>query len=484
MSAPSHRFLFSAALSLCLLSGNALAQETAHPHAPAPYEGPSAAYVQDELSFEDALLQLRGENEDVRAAGAALQRAHAERGVMLSQFMPDVTLTARATRMDGPIELTLDPVRDLISDLPIPPSFIPDFRYEIQREGFFNVTLDARMPLYTGGRLRAGVRAADLAIESAAHDERRALDQATTELVRRYFGARLAEEAYLVREATATSLERHAYHAMRLEETGQISRAERLRAEVAYAEAQMELDSAERTRKLTSQALATLLSLDTPVRPGSDFFRVEHAPALEELQQEALNNNPQLQAATLGLARAHEGVKAARGAFAPTVGAFAMVQLYRGDLTILEPNWAIGVQAEWKLLQGGRRFHEVDAAQALEQEIAWKVSRANQDIPLLVEKRFQAYEEALARLGQFERTAELADESVRAQTRAFEAGFATSLDVVDAELTRARVRLGILNAMYQSNVAFAELMEAIGRSDLLLDSIIRDASSASAEVQP
>lgn len=444
------------------------------------------AYIHEELSFEDALHKLRGESEDVRAAGAARRRTEAERGIALSRFMPEVSLLARATRMDAPIDLTLEPVSDLLGSLPIPlpPGLIENFRYEIQRTGFFNVTLDARMPLYTGGRLRAGLRAADLAIESATADERRALDQATTELVRRYYGARMAEEAYLVRESTARSLEQHARNARRLEETGQISRAERLRADVAFAEAQMELDTAKRTRQLTARALATLLSMEGSVRPGSDFFRVDAAPSLEDLQTEALSNNPQLQAANLGQARAHQALRAARGEFAPTVGAFAIVQMYRGDLTVLEPNWALGIQAEWKLFQGGQRFHRVHAAQALEQEIAFKVSRATQDIPLLVEKRHQAYEESLARLEQFERTRELAEESLRSQQRAFEAGLSTSLDVVDAELTLSRVNLGVLNSLYESNVAFAELMESIGRSDLLVDSMIRYAAHAPTEVNP
>lgn len=425
------------------------------------------------LRFDEALLQLRGEDESVRAAHAAVKRTQAERKVMFGKFFPEAKVQARAVRMDAPLEITLDPVKERIADLPLslPTDWIPDFRYEILRQGFFSVTLDAQMPLFTGGRLLAGLRAADLAIEASEFEAQQAVDEATTELVKRYFGARMADAAYQVRKQTTESLEKHAKNAQRLEEEGQISRAERLRADVAYSEAVMELEAAERQQRLTREALRTLLSSDTDIEPTSDFFEVPNLPDIEDLQRAALDNNPQFQAGSIQQRRAHEGVRAVRGEFAPTLGAFAIVEVYRGDLTILDPAWAVGLQLEWNIFQGAQRFHKLEAAKALEEEAALKISRAGQDIPLLIEKRHQAYEEALSQLEQFQRTQELAEESVRAQRKAFEAGMATSLDVVDAELTLSRVSLGILNARYQSNVAYAELMEAVGQSEDILHSI-------------
>lgn len=473
-----------AIMTICWLSASASAQEASSVSAPTPSS--AAARHVEQMSFEQALLQLRGEDQNLRAANAAVQRTEAERKVMFGKFFPQASVRARAIRMDAPIELTLDPVRKHLESLPIPlpPQLIPDFRYEIQRQGFFSVTLDAQMPLFTGGRLMAGLRAADLAIEASEFEAQAALNTGTTELVRRYFGARMADEAYTVRKQTAASLKQHASNAQRLEEEGQISRAERLRAEVAYAEAHMELESAERQQRLTKEALRTLLSQDNYIEPTSDFFEVPNAPTLAELQQTALEHNPAFQAGSIGQRRAHEAVRATRGEFSPTLGAFAIVEVYRGDLTILEPAWAIGLQLEWNLFQGAQRFHKLEAAKALEQEVSLKVARAEQDIPLLVEQRHQAYTEALSQLRQFQRTQELAEESVYAQTRAFEAGMATSLDVVDAELTLSRVNLGILNALYKSNVAYAELMEAVGQSAHLLDMIQYSVSATPPEVSP
>lgn len=482
MLSPRRQCLIAIAMT-CLIGAPAWAQTASE----APDSNAEASRTTPEpMRFDQALLHLRGEDESVRAAHAAVKRTQAERKVMFGKFFPEAKVQARAVRMDAPLEITLDPVKERIADLPIslPTDWIPDFRYEILRQGFFSVTLDAQMPLFTGGRLMAGLRAADLAVEASEFEAQNVVDEATTELVKRYFGARMADAAYHVHKQTEQSLSKHAQNAQRLEEEGQISRAERLRADVAHAEAVMELESAERQQRLTREALRTLLSSEQAIEPTSDFFEVPNLPDLDELQRAALDHNPQFQAGSIQQRRAHEGVRAVRGEFAPTLGAFAFVEVYRGDLTILDPAWAVGLQLEWNIFQGAQRFHKLEAAKALEEEAALKISRAGQDIPLLVQQRHQAYEEALSQLEQFQRTQELAEESVRAQTRAFEAGMGTSIDVVDAELTLSRVNLGILNARYQSNVAYAELMEAVGQSEDILNSIQPSANAAPSEVAP
>ena len=54
---------------------------------------------------------------------------------------------------------------------------------------------------------------------------------------------------------------------------------------------------------------------------------------------------------------------------------------------------------------------------------------------------------------------------MRVRTRAFNEGFASSLDVVDAEMALSRVRIERLRAMYDFDVALASLLEVSGGSE-------------------
>lgn len=84
------------------------------------------------------------------------------------------------------------------------------------------------------------------------------------------------------------------------------------------------------------------------------------------------------------------------------------------------------------------------------------------NIKLLVEKRWREMEHAKSRLESLKKTRELAEEAYRSQTLAYEAGLATGLEVVDAELALSRLKVADLKAHYDAVIAWLGLMEASG----------------------
>ena len=61
-----------------------------------------------------------------------------------------------------------------------------------------------------------------------------------------------------------------------------------------------------------------------------------------------------------------------------------------------------------------------------------------------------------------QKTRELADEALRSQNKAYEAGLATGLDVVDAELALSRLQVADLKAHYDAVIAWLGLLESCG----------------------
>ena len=157
-------------------------------------------------------------------------------------------------------------------------------------------------------------------------------------------------------------------------------------------------------------------------------------------------------------------MRAARADWFPTVALFGYRELYTKDLTILEPEWAVGAKAQWDLpiLGGAESRAKVSSAKAMERSLASKEEQTLDNINLLVEKRWREMEHAKSRLTSLVKTRELADEALRSQTRAYEAGLATGLDVVDAELSLSRLQVADLKAHYDAVVAWLGLLEAAG----------------------
>ena len=248
----------------------------------------------------------------------------------------------------------------------------------------------------------------------------------------------------------------------KLEEGGQISKAERLRAEVALAEAENALEDSYRDQTLARLALASLLHTDTNITAITPVLAPEQTLAMEEFKQLAMDRHPGLRQLRTERKRSQDAVSAARADYFPTVALFAYKELYTRDLTLLEPDWAVGAKMQWDLFKGGETRSKVSNAKALDRSLSSMEEQTMDNIGLLVEKRWREMEHAKSRLESLKKTRELAEEAHRSQTLAYEAGLATGLDVVDAELALSRLQVADLKAHYDAVVAWLGLLEASG----------------------
>jgi hypothetical protein len=183
---------------------------------------------------------------------------------------------------------------------------------------------------------------------------------------------------------------------------------------------------------------------------------------MEEYKQLAKDQHPGLRQLRTERKRSQDAVSAARADYYPTVALFAYKELYTKDLTILEPEWAVGAKMQWDLFKGGETRSKVSNAKALDRSLASMEEQTLDNIDLLVEKRWREMDHAKGRLASLVKTRELADEALRSQTKAYEAGLATGLDVVDAELALSRLQVADLKAHYDAVVAWLGLLEACG----------------------
>ena len=368
----------------------------------------------------------------------------------------DIKTFAQKTADDYAAEskLQLDVAKTQIDDA--------DFRMKVQDDVFFNARLTAIWPIFTGLKIYSAYDAAkeNVNAKKAAFDM--AQNTILMDVATKYFTLRLAEELTVLRESTKKNLEEHLARSKKLEEGGQISKAERLRAEVALAEAENALEDSYRDQSLARLALASLLHTDTNITAVTPVMAPEQTFGMDEFKQLALDRHPGLRQLRTERKRSQDAVSAARADYFPTVALFAYKELYTRDLTLLEPDWAVGAKMQWDLFKGGETRSKVSNAKALDRSLSSMEEQTMDNIGLLVEKRWREMEHAKSRLESLKKTRELAEEAHRSQTLAYEAGLATGLDVVDAELALSRLQVADLKAHYDAVVAWLGLLEASG----------------------
>ena len=172
---------------------------------------------------------------------------------------------------------------------------------------------------------------------------------------------------------------------------------------------------------------------------------------------------------------------AQKGTLWPEVFAYGLYELRKTDLSPIEPEWFAGVGARVELFDGGSRLKKLAAAKAQRDRVSILDQKLRRDLGTLVERQYREAEKAREQYAALEATRALADENLRARSRAFEEGVGTSLEVVDARLAQEKVRLERLAAAYGFVNALAELLEASGQGDRFEE--MRTRASAS-EVHP
>jgi len=419
------------------------------------------------MSFDQALGRLREKNESLKAARVEEEQRKHEKAAAKGLFFPKVQFGVRYTRIDEPIAIDLNDIRTVILGLHplVPGEVVPSFEKPVQDDTFRRTNVTASWPIFTGGQILAANRAADAFLEESREKRRYTESTLMSELVRRYFGLRLTRNISTVRKQVMDGMDKHLYQAKKLEENGMIARAERLHAQVAWAESEREYKRAGRNEEIARTVLSNILSSEDAIDPTSHLFLLRKVESLAEFRTRALDNNPILKQLATKKEAAHQAYKKEVGTLFPQVFLFGQHELQRDDLTLLDPEWAVGVGANFTLFEGGARSNRLKAARSVEEKVLYLEQRAKRDIETLVEKKYQELMKAMEQYEALEAALVSAREYLRVRTRSFEEGFATSVDVVDAQLAISRVKIESLAAVYDFDVALAELLEASGESE-------------------
>ena len=475
------------------------------------------------LSLQDALDMAMANNSKIKAEKAKVDIAQSGEDEAFARFLPTVSLSAGITKINDPINIDLGRLSDVAGAAAYSKAYIDaynkasagykqayegayaktgneaqakayaenalkeklgtgspetfaqqtaekygsaaenaDFNMKVQDDWFFNARLTVVWPIFTGLKIYSAYDAAKENVNARKAEFEMAQNTVLMDVATKYFTLRLCEELVGMRESTKKDLEEHLNRSKKLEEGGQISKTERLRAEVALAEAENAYEDALRDQSLARMALASLLHTDTSLTATTPVESPEGIRSMDEFKALAIEKHPGLRQLRIERKRNQNAISAARADYFPTIALFGYKELYTRDLTILEPEWAIGAKLQWDIFKGGDTRAKVSSAKAMDRSLGSLEEETIDNLKLLVEKRWRELEHAKGRLASLVKTRELAVEALRSQNKAYEAGLATGLEVVDAELALSRLQVADIKAHYDAVIAWLGLLEAAG----------------------
>jgi outer membrane protein TolC len=256
----------------------------------------------------------------------------------------------------------------------------------------------------------------------------------------------------------------------KLEQGGEVAHSDTIKAQIQANDLQRARDEAKLAEQNARLSLAVLLfsNFFQDFTLVNDLSATPALPPMNELQDMAAKNNPELQAAFAAVAVANKGVVVARAGYLPTleVGMFYGIDAnqfakrapdglqnlgYAGTATLNIPVWNWGVtQSKVRQAEMQRHQAQVELSAAQRQAIA--------DLQSFYSEAQVSYQQ----LSTLQQTAELAEQSLRLTNLRYQAGEASALEVVDAQNTLTAAGNSYHDGEARYHLAIANLQTLTG----------------------
>jgi outer membrane protein len=386
----------------------------------------------------------------------ARERIKQQEGVVVevsARQIPSLAADASYTRNDA----------DLI--IAFPPS-----------DQYWQINLTASQVLYAGGGVRSAIRSSKLAREAAILDLQAVINEALLQVRTAFYTVLVAREQIKVQESNLDLLQQQLRTATDRFEAGTVSSFERLRAEVAMANAQVPLITARNDYRLAIESLRQVLGFTTQAREALDRVpelvgTLDFTPVQFELAsafEAARANRPDLERLARLAEASEAAVTTARSAYYPSVSAFGGWAVRKGMTNSFgdsDHGWLVGVQSQWAIFDGRATAGRVAQARSVLELTRLSAAEARLAVDVEVRRAFSEWQQATELADASQRVVEQATEAVRLANARYSAGTGTQLDVLQAQVELTTARTNQIQAFYRYNVAVASLRKAIGQAD-------------------
>lgn len=419
-------------------------------------------YAAEELTLEQAVgLALRN-NPGLKAADAQVDAAQA--GVLRSRsgFLPKITASETWSRSDNPLMVL---GTKLNQESVGPADFSPAVMNDPDPLSNYNTRLSMLQPVFNGGREYLGLRQARLAKDAAAQDRTRTKQETVFNVIKAYYSVLLAKE---YRNVAVQSLETSSANVKLAEarfKAGAVLQSDLLRSRVQEAEVKEMATRAESGVKLALANLNYAMGVDQSREydvSGTLATKDEH-PDLFAAVGSALGNRPDLAALDLNRRNAETSVSQARTDFIPSLNLMGQVDWNSDRLAGDDAkSWAIMAVLQWNLFDGLVTTSNVRQASATASRMRSLEEQMKAGVQLQVKQAYYNHQASLDRIAATSTSVQEAEEGLRIVQKRYEAGMTTLVDVLGAESALIRARTNALQALYDNNVADAELKLAQG----------------------
>lgn len=394
-------------------------------------------------------LALKQSQADALAASASARSASA-------QAKPILSTTTYGT------------VGDSFNILTTSPGVLPQNIFSVPPHGFADQNLMLMVPIYTGGKLKYNIAAANQQSEATSLSRAASALTVTENVTDGYANVLLQRALVTVAQTRVTTEDEQVREIAERVSAGRLAPVDLLREQAEQADAGQALLAAQNNAQLALIALKTTLGI-------SQISQITLADSLDTLSSmtppadlvAALRladaHRPELAAAMRQVQAAANAVKAAQGAYAPQVYGVAMADGSVGA-GVGRTGYTLGLTASLPLYDGGQRRADVDAAQARQQRAEADALQVRQTVDQQVATAWLMLGTATAQVQAANVGVKAAQEAFDLAKLRYDAGKSVIAERLDALAALTRAQGAVAQAKAGLVIARSQLLVAVGQS--------------------
>ncbi|MBF0365628.1 MAG: TolC family protein [Oligoflexia bacterium] len=445
-----------------------------------------------ELSLEEAIQISMNENKEIQSSKYAKESSVYELKSSYGKLFPQLSLEGKYTQIDDPINLDIGSIRTamIAADSKVfqtatsastattgafrqaLENAVPPFQMRVQDDHYYNLSATLLQPLFTGGKLSANIAAKKQEVIISERQDENTKDKVISDVVISYFRVQLMKELVVIRGDVVQGLRGHRDRAEKMLKVGILSQANKMRTDVALAEAVREEYKSQKDLELSYILLSNALGSDVKnFKLTTPLFVSEEKETLDSYLASSESENHVLQILAHKQEQLEEKGRAVASAFYPAFAAFAKYELYQNDLTLFEPDYALGVVMKFNLFNGASDYNDLQSVRAQKRTLAYYRENIVELVKTEIQKNYHDLKTAKEQLKSLESSRLLAEENLRLNKLSFAQGVATSLEVIDAELALSKVKIEQSKAMFDYDTSLQTLLRLSGNAKKIVESV-------------
>lgn len=413
------------------------------------------------LTLEQAIAEAYASNPMLKSAGEAAAGAAARVEEAKSGLGPRFTLSETMTSTNSPVWSFMSELNQQ--------GFAPAMMNNIndpETTTNFNTRLGIVQPIYTGGMVSAGIRAARHGSEAAVLGVERTRQMVRFNTKTSYLQIIIAQKQLGVADKALETANAHAKITKDMLDNGMIVESDHLSAMVRVAEIEEMRLVAENNLQLAKAGLLMAMGAgqdrDFEVEPSA-LEQVEFDGDFEQYLEDALTNRQDLKALGEAVGARENSATVAKAERRP--GVFLMGNTDLDNSSFIDndgESWFVGLSVNYNLFDSGQARGRVRRAVAKVNETKWQREQMRQGIELEVRQAFLSVQTAEKQIEVMQKAVEHAHESYKIVNNRYNNGLAINVEVLAAEAARTEAETRYLFALFQYVIGVERLKLATG----------------------